>query len=77
MWVPMARLEPETNNLEGLTQLVGIAICKPDPDYSNDGQKMDRRTLASRSQEVDRRHDEGVSKPAGRFPRYNTTPEVG
>lgn len=37
---------------------------------------MDRRTLASRSQEVDRRHDEGVSKPAGRFSRYNTAPEV-
>lgn len=42
---------------------------------SNDGQKMDRRTLASRSQEVDRRHKR-VSKPAGRFSRYNTAPEV-
>lgn len=36
---------------------------------------MDRRTLASRSQEVDRRHKR-VSNPAGRFSRYNTTPEV-
>jgi hypothetical protein len=37
---------------------------------------MDRRTLASRSQEVDRLHDEGVFKPATRFSRYNTAPEV-